>query len=53
MQESDYTIQKMDCPTEEQIIRKRLRSMKGILGLEFDLMNRRLKVSHTLDDTQG
>ncbi|MGI8924596.1 MAG: heavy metal translocating P-type ATPase [Fimbriimonadales bacterium] len=50
MQESVYTIQKMDCPTEEQIIRNRLRSVKGILGLEFDLMNRRLKVSHTLDD---
>lgn len=40
----------MDCPTEEQIIRNRLRTVRGVLGLEFDLMNRRLTVEHTLDD---
>lgn len=40
----------MDCPTEEQIIRNRLGRVKGVVSLQFDLMQRRLQVEHELDD---
>ena len=33
-------IQQMDCPTEEGLIRKKLNGMKGVSGLQFNLMNR-------------
>lgn len=39
----------MDCPTEEQIIRNRLGRVKGVRGLEFDLMQRRLRVEHEFE----
>jgi Cd2+/Zn2+-exporting ATPase len=38
----------MDCPTEEQLIRNRLRSVAGIERLDFDLLQRQLTVSHRL-----
>jgi Cd2+/Zn2+-exporting ATPase len=50
MNESNFYIRKMDCPTEEQIIRNRLKSVEGVDSLEFDLMSRRLAVVHNLDD---
>ncbi len=43
-------IQKMDCPTEEVLIRKAVDGLPGIAGLEFDLINRILTVNHTLVD---
>lgn len=43
-------IDNMDCATEEQIVRNRLRGMAGIDALEFDLIRRRLSVTHDLDD---
>ena len=39
-------IQQMDCPTEEGLIRKKLNDMKGVSGLQFNLMNRVLTVSY-------
>jgi len=45
-----YLIEKMDCPTEESLLRKALEGMPGINGLQFDLMSRRLAVSHSLPD---
>jgi Cd2+/Zn2+-exporting ATPase len=45
-----YLIEKMDCPTEESLLRKALEGMPGINGLHFDLMSRRLAVSHSLPD---
>lgn len=36
----------MDCPTEEGLIRKKLNGMKGVSGLQFNLMNRVLTVSY-------
>jgi Cd2+/Zn2+-exporting ATPase len=48
MKVSEYYIQKMDCPTEEGMIRGRLGPMKGVEGLEFNLMARVLTVKHTL-----
>lgn len=43
-----YTIDNMDCPTEEALIRDKLGSMAGITQLDFNLMQRKLTVSHTL-----
>lgn len=40
----------MDCPTEEQIIRNRFRGVKEVESLDFDLMNRRLTVSHRFEN---
>lgn len=45
-----YMIPSMDCPAEEAVIRKRFKSVEGVEGLHFDLFNRRLTVSHTLED---
>lgn len=44
-------IQKMDCPTEEKLIRDRFQKMDGIVGMQFDLMARELTVQHTLPST--
>ncbi|WP_437979179.1 heavy metal translocating P-type ATPase [Sorangium sp. So ce295] len=48
--EAKFTIDKMDCPTEEQLIRRRLQRVEGVTGLGFDLMQRELTVKHRLDD---
>jgi Cd2+/Zn2+-exporting ATPase len=45
---TQFLITNMDCPTEEALIRKRLGSVDGIDRLDFDLMNRRLAVQHSL-----
>lgn len=44
-----YRIDNMDCPTEEALIRNKLQSLKGVTGLEFNLLQRTLRVSHNLD----
>ncbi len=38
-------IAQMDCPTEEGLIRTKLKSMEGVGNLQFNLMNRVLTVS--------
>lgn len=43
-------IDKMDCPTEESLIRNKLQKMAGITGLDFNLLQRRLTVRHGLSD---
>ncbi|NBV15590.1 heavy metal translocating P-type ATPase [Janthinobacterium sp.] len=43
-----YRIVNMDCPTEERLIRNKLANMAGVVGLDFNLMNRVLDVHHTL-----
>jgi Zn2+/Cd2+-exporting ATPase len=45
-------IEKMDCPTEESLIRKKLEGMQGVESLEFNLMQRRLTVRHHLQDPE-
>ncbi|MFC7298986.1 heavy metal translocating P-type ATPase [Herminiimonas aquatilis] len=42
-------ISKMDCPTEEALIRKRLGTIVGIEDMEFNLMQRTLTLTHALD----
>ena len=43
-----YRIENMDCPTEEALIRGKLSGLSGVAGLEFNLMQRTLAVSHSL-----
>ena len=45
--ESIFSIPKMDCPSEENLIRMALGSDTGVRSLSFDLSNRELKVTHT------
>lgn len=42
-----FKINKMDCPSEEQIIRMKLEGFTNINSLEFDISNRLLTVFHT------
>ncbi len=44
-------IHKMDCPTEEKLIRDRFAGMPGIDGMQFNLMQRELTVRHHLTST--
>lgn len=43
-------IDQMDCPTEEGLLRKALGRIPGIGELDFNLVGRRLRVQHDLDD---
>lgn len=43
-----YHVENMDCPTEETLIRNKLAGMSGIVGLDFNLLQRRLTVHHNL-----
>lgn len=47
-EEAVFFIQKMDCPTEEKLIRERLSHMDGVGSLEFNLIQRELTVQHQL-----
>ena len=46
MQKTTFKISKMDCPSEEQMIRMKLADLTNIYSLEFDIPNRRLTVYH-------
>lgn len=46
MNKSVFLITKMDCPSEEQMIRMRLDGLETIQSLDFDISNRRLAVYH-------
>ena len=39
----------MDCPTEEALIRSRLAGVHGVVALDFDLFQRRLRLTHRPD----
>ena len=43
---SVYVVPKMDCPSEEQMIRLALNGFEEIRSLSFDLSNRRLEIVH-------
>jgi len=42
----------MDCPTEEGLLRQALGRIEGVGRLEFNLVQRRLRVEHSLGDPQ-
>lgn len=46
--ENIYIIQKMDCPTEERLIRNRLERLNGLDEIRFNLLQRKLTVVHNL-----
>jgi len=52
VKQSVFVIRNMDCPTEEALIRKRLGAVSGVAELAFNLIERRLTVTHTLPDEQ-
>jgi Cd2+/Zn2+-exporting ATPase len=47
-EEAIFVIQKMDCPTEEKLIRAQLTPMHGIVDMQFNLLGRELTVQHNL-----
>ncbi|HME44697.1 MAG TPA: cation transporter [Syntrophorhabdales bacterium] len=47
MQKTIFSIPKMDCPSEERMIRMRLERLTTIQSLQFDLSGRTLEVCHT------
>lgn len=49
MQKTTLHIQKMDCPSEEQMIRMKLEGFENIASLAFDIPNRKVDVYHTGD----
>lgn len=46
-----YRIENMDCPTEESLIRNKLSNVSGVTLLDFNLLQRKLTVHHTLEQT--
>jgi Co/Zn/Cd efflux system component len=47
MQKTTFNISKMDCPSEEQMIRMKLADLPNIKSLDFDIANRQLTVFHS------
>ena len=48
-----FTIENMDCPTEEALIRNKLMTLPGVAKLDFNLMQRTLTVTHTPGDIEA
>lgn len=46
MKKTIFKIIKMDCPSEEQLIRMKLANLSSIENLDFDISNRKLTVFH-------
>lgn len=46
MEKTTFIIRKMDCPSEEAMIRMKLEGVQNIVKLEFDIPNRKLFVIH-------
>lgn len=51
MKKTIFNITKMDCPSEEQLIRMRLKDVSDIYELQFDIAGRCLTVYHDNQDT--
>jgi Co/Zn/Cd efflux system component len=47
MEKAKFKITKMDCPSEENLIRMKLEGISGIKNLDFDIPNRILTVFHS------
>jgi len=47
MYKSTFKISKMDCPSEESLIRMKLEGLSNIKSLVFDITNRKLTVFHS------
>ena len=55
MKKTIFQIAKMDCPSEESLIRMKLDGISEVRNLEFDIPNRILAVYHTgnLEEIEG
>ncbi|TYB72612.1 cation transporter [Bizionia gelidisalsuginis] len=51
MKKSVFKITKMDCPSEENLIRMKLDGLSGVKNLDFDIPNRQLTVYHSREVT--
>ena len=47
MEKTTFEITKMDCPSEENLIRTKLDGITGVINLEFDIPDRKLTVFHS------
>ena len=47
MEKTTFEITKMDCPSEENLIRMKLDGISSIKNLDFDISNRRLTIFHS------
>jgi len=52
MEKTIFEITKMDCPSEENLIRMKLDGISSIANLDFDIPNRRLTVFHSREIDQ-
>ena len=52
MNKSIFEITKMDCPSEENLIRMKLGEISSVKHLKFDIPNRKLTVFHTEEIAQ-
>ena len=52
MIKTEYHISKMDCPSEENMIRMKLDGLQTIKKLDFDIENRNLTVYHSEEDKE-
>jgi len=46
MRKTTFTISKMDCPSEEQMVRLKLEGFSNITSMRFDIPNRKLEIYH-------
>ncbi|QTE23247.1 cation transporter [Polaribacter cellanae] len=46
MKKTIFKITKMDCPSEENLIRMKLNEISSIINLDFDIPNRKLTIFH-------
>ena len=47
MNKTIFDVTKMDCPSEENLIRMKLDGISGVENLDFDIPNRKLTVFHS------
>ena len=47
MNKTLFEITKMDCPSEENLIRMKLDGISNIANLDFDIANRKLTIFHS------
>lgn len=52
MKKEIFKITKMDCPSEEQLIRMKLEPLEEVQNLQFDIPNRKLTVFHIGDTSK-
>lgn len=47
MNKTKFVISKMDCPSEEQMVRMKLDGLSNVVSMQFDIPNRSLDLYHT------